>query len=88
MHLLEDALAVSEVAPSPRVQSILSQTFQSNLESEEPTLKAASVEQRLTDPSGLSEALGTLYIGKEGASRYFGPSGGAEVSRFALETVH
>jgi hypothetical protein len=77
MHLLEDALAVSDESDS---HPLLMQSLHPLVETtDEPTLKATIEEPPKYDPATLTDALGTLYINKDGSSRFFGPSGGAEV---------
>lgn len=85
MHSLEDALAILHATDSDKPHPLLlSQGVDDDDDppEEESTLnlKAVSEEPSLSSQeSSLVDALGSLHIDGEGASRFFGPSGGAEV---------
>lgn len=74
MHSLEDALAITQRAVSNQPHPLLTQPFDLDDESEgEPKLKPQP-----QGPIG-PQPLGKFLISKDGASRFFGPSGDAEV---------
>ncbi|KAF5384413.1 hypothetical protein D9615_003300 [Tricholomella constricta] len=73
MHSLEDALAIIQANRSDQPHPLLT-AFHDEDEEEEPTLKA--VEESAA--SALSDSLGSLHIDRQGAARFFGPSGGSE----------
>ncbi|KAJ6495975.1 hypothetical protein C8R45DRAFT_151588 [Mycena sanguinolenta] len=82
MHALEDALAILHTADSDKPHPLLS-SYDEDDEDEESTLKLKAVSEEPSEPSqpsqeALVDALGSLHIDGEGASRFFGPSGGAE----------
>ncbi|KAJ6613565.1 hypothetical protein B0H10DRAFT_2436370 [Mycena sp. CBHHK59/15] len=82
MHSLEDALAILHTSDSDKPHPLLvkRETDDDDYQVEEEStlnLKAVS-EEPPTQESTLVDALGSLHIDGEGASRFFGPSGGAE----------
>lgn len=80
MHALEDALAIAHATTSDgtRPHPLLENAESDHDEEEQPALKSV-VDDPNEPRSQLADALGTLYIEKDGGSRFFGPSGGAEV---------
>jgi hypothetical protein len=83
MHALEDALAILHDTDSSKPHPLLiSREGEEDYDfpEEESTLKFKEVsEEPSKEESALVDALGSLHIDGEGASRFFGPSGGAEV---------
>ncbi len=83
MHALEDALAILHATDSDeRHPLLLSRDNEDDNDppEEESTLKFKAVsEEPSQEDSVLVDALGSLHIDAEGGSRFFGPSGGAEV---------
>ncbi|RDB23841.1 putative transcriptional regulatory protein C1F7.11c [Hypsizygus marmoreus] len=75
MHALEDALAIIQASSSDRPHPLLS-CLEDEEEEEEPAILKPVNEE--TEPSVLSDTLGALHIDRQGASRFFGPSGGSE----------
>ncbi|KAJ7178011.1 hypothetical protein C8R46DRAFT_888893 [Mycena filopes] len=83
MHSLEDALAILQDSDGPHPLLLAHEGDEDDDPPEEEStlnLKAVSEEPSHTD-SSLVEALGSLHIDGEGASRFFGPSGGAEKAK-------
>ncbi|KAJ7337354.1 hypothetical protein DFH08DRAFT_705678 [Mycena albidolilacea] len=82
MHALEDALAILHDTDSSKPHPLLlSREGEEDydLPEEESPLKFKAVsEEPSQEESALVDALGSLHIDGEGASRFFGPSGGAE----------
>ncbi|KAF7366690.1 putative transcriptional regulatory protein C1F7.11c [Mycena sanguinolenta] len=80
-HALEDALAILADKPHP----LLSCEYDDDLADEEPGLKLKAVSEEPSQPpqeeEALVDALGSLHIDGEGASRFFGPAGGAEKAK-------
>lgn len=82
MHALEDALAIVNAADSNRPHPLLDGSFVLEDEDEDPDDPILKPIQETQDKpsSALTDGLGTLYIDDEdGATRFFGPSGGSEV---------
>ncbi|KAJ7507209.1 hypothetical protein B0H11DRAFT_1970739 [Mycena galericulata] len=83
MHSLEDALAILHATDSEHPHPLLLSRELEDADDqpeEEPTLNLKAVSEERTSPqeSSLVDAPGSLHIDGEGASRFFGPSGGAE----------
>lgn len=82
MHSLEDALAIIHGSESDRVHPLLSAN-EPNEDAEEDASQLSPVsEETAQSHVPLREALGTLWLDKEGGARFFGPSGGSEVRPF------
>ncbi|KAF8077997.1 hypothetical protein FPV67DRAFT_1557423 [Lyophyllum atratum] len=77
VHSLEDALAIIQASSSDRPHPLLVTLDDDEEEEEEPTLKPVVEEP---PASLLSESLGSLHIDGQGATRFFGPSGGSETA--------
>lgn len=85
MHSLEDALSILHGTESGQSHPLLvaqeSEDDDYPPEEEQSTLNLKAIsEEPSQQESSLVDALGSLHIDGEGASRFFGPSGGAEVS--------
>ena len=79
MRSLEDALAIIQISESDQPHPLLSS--REELEDDEgPMLQALIDEQSISSSPVLPQASGTLWTDERGSSRFFGPSGGAEVS--------
>ncbi|KAJ6588378.1 hypothetical protein B0H19DRAFT_922527 [Mycena capillaripes] len=85
MHALEDALAILHDSEKPHPLLNLQDSEDDDDEPPEEStlnLKAKAVsEEPSQEESTLVDALGSLHIDGEGASRFFGPSGGAEKAK-------
>jgi hypothetical protein len=93
MHSLEDALAILHATDSDKPHPLLL-SHDSESEDDQPeeesalNLKAVSEEpSSSSQESTLVDALGSLHIDGEGGSRFFGPSGGAEVRIHFLQSL-
>ncbi|KAJ7028724.1 hypothetical protein C8F04DRAFT_963706 [Mycena alexandri] len=83
MHSLEDALSILHGTDSDKLHPLLlaqeSEDDDDPPEEEQSTLNLKAIsEEPSQEESSLVDALGSLHIDGEGASRFFGPSGGAE----------
>lgn len=95
MHSLEDALAILHATDSDKPHPLLISRGvddDDDRSEEEPTLKLKAVSEEpsstYTQESSSVDALGSLHIDGEGASRFFGPSGGAEVNILSLRSCY
>lgn len=81
MRSLEDALAIMHTSESDQPHHLLVPTNNED-EEVESILKPVPEEQTETFQSqnGLKHSLGTLILDPQGGSRFFGASGGSEVS--------
>lgn len=77
MHSLEDALAIIQAGTSDKPHPLLTTPFEDV--DEEPKLMGISEEQS-KPASDFVDSLGTLIIDDHGSSRFFGKTGGSEVS--------
>lgn len=82
MHSLEDAIAIVYGADSDSPHPLLVKCKDEEVEEEPPNLQSTKeeAEEKDRDSPALLDALGTLYIDHDGWNRFFGPSGGSEVS--------
>ncbi|KAL0069169.1 hypothetical protein AAF712_003857 [Marasmius tenuissimus] len=88
-HALEDALAIAHAAESDEPHHLLVPQGDEDDEDEkeqgsvtpnpEPQMKTED------EVENLANTIGTLYVGSEGAVRFFGPSGGSEVRYLSLD---
>lgn len=86
MRSLEDALAIVQISESDQPHPLLSS--REELEADDgPTLQAVSEELSQSSSPVLPQAPGTLWTDERGSSRFFGPSGGAEVSGFNILSI-
>ena len=82
MHSLEDALAITYSSESDRVHPLLS-VAEASADAEEDASQLRPIsEETAQSHVPLREALGTLWLDKEGSARFFGPSGSSEVRPF------
>jgi hypothetical protein len=93
MHSLEDALAILHATdsdkPHPLLLSFDGEDDDDDPPEDEPTLNLKAVsEEPLQEESTLVDALGSLHIDGEGGSRFFGPSGGAEVGNLYIRICY
>ncbi|KAJ7628452.1 hypothetical protein FB45DRAFT_748903 [Roridomyces roridus] len=84
MHALEDALAILHATDSDTPHPLLNSSpiDDDDDDDEAPALNLKAVsEEPLSQESALVDSLGSLHIDGEGASRFFGPLGGAEKAK-------
>lgn len=81
VRLLEDALAIAQAQESDQPHPLLVEPFKLDADDTAP-MQVASPGPNVEDLVG---TLGTLHINeKEKTMRFFGPTGGAEVSDYLL----
>ncbi|KAF8180107.1 hypothetical protein BJ912DRAFT_855397 [Pholiota molesta] len=82
MRSLEDALAIIHGSESDRPHPLLSVCVNEDMDEDEDAPQFRAVSEDLPQPQvPLREASGTLWFDGQGGSRFFGPSGGSEISR-------
>ncbi|KAL0575347.1 hypothetical protein V5O48_006626 [Marasmius crinis-equi] len=78
-HALEDALAIAHAAESDEPHPLLTSRDGDDKDEGSPTPPLEKpVKTEDEEVSNLAETIGTLYVGRGGAVRFFGPSGGSE----------
>ncbi|KAJ7747903.1 hypothetical protein DFH07DRAFT_747477 [Mycena maculata] len=86
MHSLEDALAILQATDSDKPHPLLISRGVGDDDDDQPEEEPALDLQAISEEPNSQEstpvdALGSLHIDGEGASRFFGPSGGAEKAK-------